>query len=73
MQQGNLSLSPSSLLARYCKAVITPSMRFMEWLTLNVMFVKIVGEGTGLVFDSVIPLNATIDILLVKITLTKQY
>lgn len=48
-------------------------MRFMEWLTLTVMFLKIVGEGWSLVFHSMVPLNAAIDTLLLKITLTKQY
>lgn len=41
-------------------------MGFMEWLTLTVMFVKIVEEGRRLVFHSMVSLNASIDTSLVK-------
>lgn len=32
---------------------------YEEWLTLTVMFVKIMGEGRRLMFHSMVPLNAT--------------
>lgn len=50
-------------------------MRFMEWLTLTAMFVKIVRGGSegGLMFHIVVPHYAAINTLLLKITVTKQY
>lgn len=67
------SFSPSSLLAGYCNVVITLSLRFMERLTLAVMFLKSVGEEGRLVFHSMASFNAATDTLLVEIALTQQY
>lgn len=39
-------------------------MKFMEWLTLNIMILTVIGEGRELVSTSVIPLHSTIGTLL---------
>lgn len=57
---------PCSLLAQYCNAVITLSVRFMEWLTLAMMLMQTVGEGARLTLHSMVPLNTTINTWLKK-------